>query len=152
GDGRFEDRRAEARRLAAESAGDHLELFHVTRSGERSAAQVLRLRLPRQAAAEVNTRVAAVVVAPEQSPLGGGHPGEGGANRVPVRMVGGCEKDQEAGSPASVSVLALGCHARECQGLRAAVARSSPTPAPSNDDASRKRSGLMPHRSAMATP
>src|SRR5207245_527459 len=149
--------RTERRRLAVEAVEDQRELLLVTTADEGSAAQVSRIGAPRQAATVVNARGPTVVVTLEELPFGGGDPGHGGTDRVPVRMIGRRKEDQEPRSLLDVSSVALRRNRRErsyrleCQGLSRPAASFAPSSL-EKSSASRKRSGLRPHRSATATP
>src|ERR1700704_3097007 len=105
----------------------------------------------------MDTRGPAVVVALEELPFGGGDPRHGGADRIPMRMVSRRKEDQEAWSILQIVVVTVRGHRRErgygleCQGL----SRSATSFAPfslEKSSASRKRSGLRPHRSETAPP
>src|SRR3981081_3784769 len=105
----------------------------------------------------MDTRGPAVVVALEELPFGGGEPGHGGADRIPVRMVSWRKEDQEARSILQIGLVTVRGHRRErgyrleCQGLSRSAASFAPCSL-EKSSASRKRSGLRPHRSATATP
>ena len=71
------------------------------RSAERPPAHLVGVAARQQPAAEMASARACVVVALEEAALRRGDPGEGGADEVTVRVLGGCEEEEKPPLPAA---------------------------------------------------